>query len=379
MVIWLLAVHYRLISCIKHPLLAKAGKISWKLKKTMKMRQLLDALSCPSNTSQRGNNSSSKADLEQTEFLPVSLVVALSFMCLLIVAVNGLVIFLIHKKKSLRTITNMFLTSLALSDLMAGLLGIPLLAICLVKDVIKVCVSSTIYFRFTAISSVCHVLLVACDRYIFIVHYMKYHSLATKRRAIATIIFVWLLSLASSLVQLSWYIFHGIALTEYEDVTEDHNKRYSLACIVLFFTIPLVTMCYIYGSIFYISFQRIERDRGPSNTFQRPSQSSRHEWRGRSVLLITMIIFFCCWLPFFVAMLDDHLNTSEQSSMPLWAQRLLIFLGFFPSVLNPILCTLAKIDFRRALKQIIFQWRRKNSFAKFDVHHERICLKVHRI
>ena len=340
------------------------------------MSQLLDASSCPSNTSQRGNNSKSKADLEQTEFLPVSLIIALSFMCVLIVAVNGLVIFLIRKKKLLRTITNMFLTSLALSDLMSGLLGIPLLVICLVKDVIKVCVTSAIFFRFTAISSVCHVLLIACDRYIFIVHYMKYHSLATKRRAIVAIISVWMLSLASSLIQLSWYIFHGIALTEYEDVTEDHNKRYSLVCIVLFFTVPLITMCYIYGSIFYISFKRIKRDRGLSNTFQRPSRSLRHEWRGRSVLVITIVIFTCCWLPFFVAMLDDHMNTSEQSSMSLWAQRLLIFLFFLPSVLNPILCTLAKVDFRRSLKQIVFQWKKKNSLANFQVHNERICLNI---
>ena len=340
------------------------------------MRELLDTSSCPSNTSQHGNNSSSKSNLEQTEFLPVSLVVALSFMCLLIVAVNGLVILLIHKKKSLRTITNMFLTSLALSDLMSGLVGIPLLTICLVKDVIEVCVSSAIYFRFTAISSVCHVLLIACDRYIFIVHYMKHHSLVTKRRAIVAIISVWLLSLASSLIQLSWYIFHDIAVTEYKDVTEDHNKRYSLSCIVLFFAVPLITMCYIYGSIFYISCKRIDSDRGLSNTFQRPSRSSRHEWRGRSVLLITMIIFTCCWLPFFVAMLDDYMNTSEQSPMPLWAQRLLIFLGFLPSVLNPILCTLAKIDFRRALKQTVFQWKRNNSCANFQVYNERISLKV---
>ena len=324
------------------------------------MRQLLDiSSSCPPNTSQRGNISSSKTYLERTELLPELLIVLLFFMCLLIVAVNGLVVFLIQKKKSLRTITNMFLTSLALSDLMSGLVGIPLLVICLVKDAIKVCVSSAIFFRFTAISSVCHVLLVSCDRYIFIVHYMKHHSLVTKQRAIVAIISVWLFSLASSLVQLSWYIFHGIALTEYEDVTEDHNKWYSLACIVLFFTVPLITMCYIYGSIFYISFKCIERDRG-LNTFQRPSRLLHHEWRGRSVLVITLVIFSCCWLPYFVAMLDDHMNTSEQSSMPLWAQRLLIFLGFLPSVLNPILCTLAKTDFRRALKQMVFQWKRKN-------------------
>ena len=108
------------------------------------------------------------------EFLPVSLIVTFSFMCLLIVAVNGLVVFLIQKKESLRTLTNMFLASLALSDLMSGLVGIPLLVICLVRDLINVCVSSAIFIRFTAISSVCHVLLIACDRYIFIVHGMQY-------------------------------------------------------------------------------------------------------------------------------------------------------------------------------------------------------------
>lgn len=150
------------------------------------MPRLFNLSSSARNSSYRENNSSSKTDLEQVEFLPLSLIVTFSFMCLLIVAVNGLVIFLIHKKESLKTLTNMFLASLALSDLMSGLLGIPLFVICLVRDVIKVCVSSAIFFRLTAISSVCHVLLIACDRYVFIVHYMKYNSLATKRRAIVS-------------------------------------------------------------------------------------------------------------------------------------------------------------------------------------------------
>ena len=309
--------------------------------------------------------------------LPSPLIVLFSLISLMIVTVNGVVIFLIHKKKSLRTLTNMFLTSLALSDLMAGLVGIPLLVICLVRDKHEVCVCSTYFYRFAAISSVCHVLLIACDRYIFIVHSMKHHSLVTKRRAIVAIISVWLLSLASSLVQLSWYIFHGVAVTEYKHVTEDHNKRYGLACIVLFFAVPLLLICYIYGRIFYISFKRNKRDRQLNKNLQQPCRSSLHEWRGRSVLLITVMIFAGFWSPYFLTVFDDYMEPSEDISMPIWAQRLLVFVGFIPPILNPTLCTLAKKDFRRALRELLFgrkAWHHCEQNVHFQVSSNRLTV-----
>ena len=308
------------------------------------------------NTSCMENNGSSNKTEAQNEdtLLPPPLIVLLSFMCLLIVAVNGLVIFLICQRKILRTLTNMFLASLALSDLMSGLVGIPLLVICLVKDIIKVCVSSTIFIRFTAISSVGHILLIASDRYIFIVHDMKYQSFVTKWRAMAAIFAIWLLSFLASVIPLSWHTLDEAAITEFETRTEDIDIKYSLACIALFFVVPLLFMCYIYGRIFYISFKRNKRDRQLNKNLQQPCRSLLHEWRGRSVLLITVMIFAGFWLPYFLAVLHDYMETSEDISMPVWAQRLLVFVGFIPPILNPTLCTLAKKDFRRALRELLF-------------------------
>ena len=304
------------------------------------------------NASWVGNNGSSnetEAEDEDT-FLPSPLIVLLSFMCLLIVTANGLVIFLIHKKKSLRTLTNMFLASLALSDLMSALLGIPLLVICLVRDVIKVCVSSSIIIRFTAISSVYHVLLIACDRYIFIVHSINYHFLVTKRRAMGAILAIWLLSFLASAVQLSWQNLQEEALTEFDETAEEMDIKYSLACIALFFAIPLLFICYLYGHIFYISLKRNRLDRQLSKNLQQQNRSVLEEWRGRSVLLITMVIFAGCWLPFFLMVLDAHMLSSPFPPVPVFLERLLIFVGFIPQLFNPILCTLAKTDFRQALK-----------------------------
>ncbi|KAJ7380944.1 hypothetical protein OS493_004532 [Desmophyllum pertusum] len=271
----------------------------------------------------------------------------------------------------------MFLTSLALSDLMSGLVGIPLLLICLTREIINVCVSSVIFIRFTAISSVCHVLLIACDRYMFIVHDMQYDSLVTERRAIIATIAVWLFSFAAAVIQLSWYSpLDETTLTEADETTEDINKQYSVACIVLFFAVPLLLMCYIYGRIFYISYKHFKTDRQLSNSFQQPSRSLLHEWRGRSVWLITVVIFACCWLPFFTIMLHDHMASSEQPPMPVWAERLLIFLAFIPPLLNPILCTLAKKDFRQALKEMLFQRECKKISVQFKVRRQQISLSV---
>ena len=328
------------------------------------------------NTSCMGNISSNETEAKYDDsLLPSPLIVLLSFMCLLIIAVNGLVIILIYKKKTLRTLTNMFLTSLALSDLMSGLVGIPLLVICLAGDIINVCVSSTILIRFTAISSVCHVLLIACDRYIFIVHNMKYDLLLTKWRAIIATIAIWPFSFSASAIQLSWHSLEQAALTKFDEKTEDIDIKYSVTCIVLFFGVPLILMCFIYGHIFYISFKSNKNDRKLNKNLQQPSRSVLHEWRGRSVLLIAMVIFAGCWLPFFFMMLDDHMETSLLSPLPVWVHRLLIFVGFIPPLLNPVLCTLAKKDFRRALKEVVMQWeaqRQCDSKVHFQVARYRL-------
>lgn len=341
-----------------------------------KMSLLLGGSSSARNSSGEDSNSSfqTNSDHERPEILPLSLILLLSLVCLLVVIVNSFVMFLLHKKRTLRTLrTNMFLGSLAISDLLSGLVGIPLFAICLDTDIIDVCVSSTIFIRFTAISSVCHVLLIAVDRYIFIVHYMEYHGLVTKRRALFAVVTVWLFSSVASVIQLSWYIFYQVAVTDSENITNEFNKHYSLACLVIFFALPLLSMCSIYGRIFYISVKRKNSHHKMSNIVQQPCQPQSHEWRGRSVLVIAIVIFASCWLPYFVAMLNDHMNDSENTTMQLHMQRLLVFVGLIPPISNPILCTLAKKDFRRALKELLLR-RKTNMPAAVVVHREQICL-----
>ena len=322
----------------------------------------------PSNSSSsrapyNGSSNETGSLQEDPVILSASMVALLSFICVFIVVANGLVTFLICRKRALRSLTNMFLTSLAISDLITSLVGLPLLVFCLKTNLINICVSSTKFFHFTAISSVCHVILIAFDRYVAIVHTLRQDSIVTKRRAVGAITFVWLFSFAASVIQLSWHDLDESSLSDHEE-TEHFDITYTKACIALFVAVPLVLMCYIYGHIFYISFKVSKSDRQINSALQQESRSAFHEWRGRSVLLIMVVIFAGCWLPFFLAMLGDHMESSQTSEPLIWLQRLLAVLGFIPPLLNPLLCTLTKKDFRQALREVIFKRKYPRQYQK---------------
>ena len=325
------------------------------------------------NSSKSGDNCSSDPELcgaPSVEIFTASVIVVLALIGALIVVVNGLVISMVYKKKTLRSFTNLFLGSLALSDLVNGLVGVPLLLVCKMIRA-DICISSAFFIRFTGISSICHVLLIALDRYFAIVHPYRRASLITKRRAICAICLVWVFACLSSAIQLSWDNLNFGDASESEE-SVDINIGYSIICLVLFFLVPLLLMCFIYGRIFYISFKIAKNDRHLQDALHRGSRAVHREWRGRSVLVIMVVIFAGCWLPFFLAMLNDHSNEPDLTPSLVWVQRLLSVLVFIPPLTNPLLCTLAKKDFRQVLRGMIFKHKCRQKYrerAHDPLHH----------
>ena len=316
------------------------------------------------NSSSYGNNCSSNQDQgeESEPLLSTPMIAVLSLIGLLAVVINGMVIFLMFKRKALRSLTNVFLASLALSDLVTSLFGIPVLVACLETEIFKICLVSRIFYQFTAVSSICHVLLVAFDRFLAIVHPLKRNSLVTKRRAVIAILFIWLLSFLTSTIRLAWVKYDDTSSTNCTQDDQDFDMEYNVILICVFFVVPFITMCSIYGHIFYISFMFARRDRRLNSALRTESRSTLHEWRGRSLLVIMMVIFVGCWLPFFLTVLGDSLNNQESDVR---TQRLLVVLAFIPPLLNPLLCTLAKKDFRRVLGELIC----KQKYRQQRVHY----------
>lgn len=126
----------------------------------------------------------------------------------LIVILNSIVLALMRRKERLQTLSNTILASLAVSDLMSGLFGIALFFGCSVAIMaghIAFCVSSTLFMRFTAVSTVLHFLLVAFDRHIMITFPLRYQALVNKCRVRGALIAIWLMSTLVATVELTWF------------------------------------------------------------------------------------------------------------------------------------------------------------------------------
>ena len=114
---------------------------------------------------------------------------------------NGFTIFLVCSRRNLRTKPNAFIVSLAVADFFVGLSVIPSLFFC---DITNTCDWPhthdhhflswvnfiRLLFSFTSVVNLCGLVL---DRFIAIVHPLKYITLMTRRRITQAIFFSWAL------------------------------------------------------------------------------------------------------------------------------------------------------------------------------------------
>ena len=134
------------------------------------------------------------ADTNNVKFV-VSLIILLSIN-VLVIGGNTLVILAVAKSKKLRTVTNLFIVSLAFADLF---LGITILPFSTMLEVLQVWVFGRIWcVMYLAIdvwlctASILNLVAISLDRYIAINYPMRYPSLMSRRRAKCLIAGVWI-------------------------------------------------------------------------------------------------------------------------------------------------------------------------------------------
>ena len=267
----------------------------------------------------------------------------------LIVILNSIVLALMRRKERLQTLSNTILASLAVSDLMSGLFGIALFFGCSVAIMaghIALCVSSTLFMRFTAVSTVLHFLLVACDRHVMITFSLRYQALVNKCRVRGVLIAIWLISTLVATVELTWFE------TEITKDSSEKDKIYSILFIVVFLAVPLLSILCIYGHIIMVSTRHLLALRARHTNLKDEATNARsiaRDLRGTAILISTLVVFAGCWLPFFLMILQDYLGARIISTSS-WRLCLLLFARFIPPVTNPVLYALCKRDFRDALR-----------------------------
>ena len=279
----------------------------------------------------------------QSDSFPIAIAI-------LIIAVNCWVISLVCLKRSLRTVTNYILTSLALSDLCTGAISIPLFLSCNIIQETKICVAADMFMRFTSTSTVLHILAMTTDRYICIVYALRYMSWVTKKRVLYFIAVIWAISLFVMLVQLEWYDMNEGVMDEFSPENKKKIIIVDSICFFAFVGLPVVVMAYTYGRILY-EVHRQSRNIQRHNTpgWQETKRSTRQEWKVASVFMVMLLVFVVCWGPFFLLRLELVLGSNFfEVTFSNFAQILMLWLRFVSSLINPCLYILGKPDFRKA-------------------------------
>lgn len=155
---------------------------------------------------------------------------------------NGLVIYLIVSKRRLRVTNNWFVLSLAIADFCIGLITTLTGILCTFQFRCDWRLQIGFY-NFLLYASALNLWAMAIDRYIGIVHSLRYMSLMTTTRASGMVAMSWVISFLAAFVRLFW--LYGI-------VDGEIDKYYRMVIDLLFGVFSCVVLMAIYARILYI-------------------------------------------------------------------------------------------------------------------------------
>nr|KAF6347078.1 neuromedin U receptor 2 [Pipistrellus kuhlii] len=305
-------------------------------------------------------------------FLPVTMVYTLIFV--VGVAGNVLVCLVILRHQTMKTPTNYYLFSLAISDLLVLLLGMPLEVYEMWRNYPFLfgpvgCYFKTALFETVCFASILSVTTVSVERYVAILHPFRAKLECTRRRALRVLGIIWVFSVLFSLPNTS---LHGIKLHYFPNGSLVPG---SATCTVikpmwiynfiiqatsfLFYILPMtvISVLYYLMGLRLKKDQTLEEDKITAN-IQRPYRKSVTK-----MLFVLVLVFAICWTPFHIDRLFFSFVEEWTESLAVVFNLIHVVSGVFfylSSAVNPIIYNLLSRRFRAAFRSVIFpsckQW-----------------------
>ncbi|OQV12765.1 putative Histamine H2 receptor [Hypsibius exemplaris] len=295
-----------------------------------------------------------------------------------------------HNRQLRKNITNSFCASLAASDLLLGLLVLPVSFGRLVTHswilgtvLCNLFITLDVFF---STASILNLFIVSIDRYYAITRPLLYRSIITKRTAIAMLTVVWILSALIAFVPIysGWNTADGRVQNVGNDtcVFAVESVPYSLTIGVGTFYIPLFILYLMYAKILRISYGHVKAIRAQTCRSTKewmatagggqPQRTSSHshnilrQHRATLTLFIIVGAFTLCWLPYFTCFTVNPLHALQLNPV---VEEVFLWMGYSNSFVNPFVYGMTNREYRAAFRRLLCSWKRRSKLSLASYSH----------
>uniref|UniRef100_A0A8C6UFT3 5-hydroxytryptamine (serotonin) receptor 7c n=1 Tax=Neogobius melanostomus TaxID=47308 RepID=A0A8C6UFT3_9GOBI len=263
---------------------------------------------------------------------------------------NTLVVIAVCVVKKLRQPSNYLLVSLAVADLSVAIVVMPFVIVTdltggkwLFGEVFcNIFIAMDVMCCTASIMTLC---VISVDRYLGITRPLTYPARQNGQLMAKMIMGVWLVAASITLPPFCGWAKNvhtaGVCL-----ISQDFG--YTIYSTAVAFYIPMLVMLVMYYKIF-----RAARKSGPPGVRKNISIFKR-EQKAATTLGVIVGVFAVCWLPFFIlSTARPFICGVECSCVPIWLERILLWLGYANSLMNPFIYAFFNRDLRSTYRDLL--------------------------
>uniref|UniRef100_UPI00398F3AB4 motilin receptor-like n=1 Tax=Pristiophorus japonicus TaxID=55135 RepID=UPI00398F3AB4 len=301
-----------------------------------------------------------RCDNVSCSLFPVSTSIPVTIVCivLFIIGVTGntLTILIIRRYKDMKTTTNLYLSSMAISDL--------LIFLCLPFDLYRMWKYMPWLFgdflcRFyqyvnegCTYATILHITALSIERYLAICFPLQAKVFITKRRVRSAIALLWTLALLSA---GPFFFLVGVEhdmCTHTEYAVSSGMLDIMIWVSTIYFFFPMFCLTFLYGFI----GRKLWRSKGE---IKGPNAANREKYHKQTVKILAVVVlaFAICWLPFHVGRYLFNTSKSGGVDMYIFSQYfnvVCMLLFYLSASINPILYNLMSKKYRTAASKLLF-------------------------
>ncbi|XP_055607936.1 uncharacterized protein LOC129755453 [Uranotaenia lowii] len=305
--------------------------------------------------------------------LPITIIYVLIFVTGVIGNISTCIV--ISKNKSMHTATNYYLFSLAISDFLLLISGVPQEIYFIWSKYPYIfgevfCVVRGIAAETSANATVLTITAFTIERYVAICHPFLSHTMSKLSRAIRFIFAIWFVAIVSAVPQALQF-----GVTDQSGVDQCVVKRiiihhsFELSTFIFFFApMTLITVLYALIGLKLRSSTMMQRDgtlQRRNNTCpvanRQQGSTSQGTRRVLKMLVAVVVAFFICWAPFHAQRLVYiyGVDKDHQPTDPLILKLFVVttyisgILYYLSTCINPLLYNIMSNKFRQAFKETL--------------------------